>query len=114
MQFQSASYGHMYYSAAGGAQGRSTTSPRNVAQLGLKLYRRISETEREEVGDHPAAELMREPNPWTSQRAFISDVFGDFLVYDNGYVLKVQPDPGGKLYLLPVPASAVAVLGNGV
>src|SRR6185295_3859675 len=32
----------------------------------------------------------------------------------NAYALKVKPDPKGRLFLLCVPASAVAVLGKGV
>ena len=36
---------------------------RNAAQLGLSLYERVGDNDRKEVGDHPAAESLRYPEP---------------------------------------------------
>lgn len=45
---------------------------RNIAQLGLPLYQRESDTERKRLQDHPLATLLRRPNPWTTRYRFIT------------------------------------------
>lgn len=112
-QFQSAGYGYLYSHQPAVRQVVDYIAV-NVAQLAPKLYERVSDTERQERGDHPAAQALRDPNPWTPGKQFIFDIFADFLVYNNAYALKVQPSPGGRRFLLSVPASNIAVLGRGV
>lgn len=62
----------------------------NVSQLGLKVFERLDDDEREQRGDHPAARLLRKPNPHTPGVQFIYELFSDFLVYDNAYALKFR------------------------
>jgi HK97 family phage portal protein len=110
VQAQAASYGYMYQSQPA---VRSVVDyiARNVAQLGLKLYRRVSDDEREHEGDHPAAETLRKPNPWTPGQKFVFNVVADFLIYDNAYALKFRNN-GGPLVLLNVPPHAVGIVGQ--
>ncbi len=112
-QFQSAGYGFMY-----GHQPAVRKSvdyiATNIAQLRPKLYERISDTEREEREDTEAADVIRQPNPWTPGKQFIFESFADFLVYNNSYALKIQPEPGSRRFLLSVPPANVAILGRGV
>jgi len=64
---------------------------RNIAQLGIHVYRRVSDVDRERVTDHPLAELLSRPNPKTTPYRFIEAVVSDLAIYDNAFVLKVRP-----------------------
>jgi HK97 family phage portal protein len=81
-----------------------------VAQLGLKLYERVSDDDRQQVGDHPAARSMRRPNPWTPGKKFIRGFVTNFLVYGNAYAVKF-PDNDGFM-LVEVSPSWVGIVGE--
>jgi phage portal protein BeeE len=89
VQHQSASYAWLYTHQPA-VRTVVDYVARNIAQLGLKVYDRISDDEREHVGDHPAAKVLRQPNGWTPSQQFIFTLVADFLVYDNAYVLKLR------------------------
>ncbi|MPZ66175.1 MAG: phage portal protein [Pseudonocardiaceae bacterium] len=63
---------------------------RNVAQLGLHVYRRVSDVDRQRVRDHPLAQLIAKPNPWTTTFRWIEGLVGDLAVYDNAVLAKVR------------------------
>ena len=86
---------------------------RNVAQLGLKLYERVEDTEREHDPDHPAAKTMAYPNDQGPADRFIFNLVADYLVHDNAYVLKLATSNGGPLQLVQIPPPSVAVEGTG-
>ena len=66
---------------------------RNVAQLGLHLYRRVSDTDRERVTDHPLAELLRRPSPFTTPYRLVEGWMCDIGIFDNAVTVKVKlPD----------------------
>jgi HK97 family phage portal protein len=111
VQHQSASYAYLYTHQPA---VRTTVDyvARNIAQLGVKVYDRISDEERKHVGDHPAAKVLRHPNDWTPAQQFIFNLVADFLVYDNAYVLKLRAGDQAQLVLMNVPASAVGILGQ--
>lgn len=111
VQAQAGSYAYMYKSQPA-VRAVVDYVARNVAQLGLKLYRRVSDDEREHVGDHPAAQTLRQPNIWTPGQKFVFSQVADFLVYDNAYALKFRPGNGGPLTMLTVPPHAVGVVGR--
>lgn len=86
---------------------------RNIAQLGLHVYRRVSDTDRERVRDHPLAKLLNEPLPPAmklTRYRMIERIMGDLGVYFNAYLLKVPRADGGT-GLLPVPPTMVTVKG---
>jgi HK97 family phage portal protein len=64
---------------------------RNIAQLGLHTFRRVSDVDRERVVDHPLAELLARPNPKTTPYRFVEALVSDLAIYDNAYLLKVRP-----------------------
>ncbi|MDP7706809.1 phage portal protein [Mycobacterium sp. TY815] len=84
---------------------------RNIAQLGLPLYRRDSDTERERLNDHPLAMLLRQPNPWTTRYRFINALVHDFAIYDVAYWLKMKVD-GQTSGLVRLPPKLVAPKGD--
>ena len=61
---------------------------RNVAQLGLPLYERIGDVDRQRMQEHPLAKLLRRPNPYTTRYRFFRDLITDFSIYNNAYWLK--------------------------
>lgn len=86
---------------------------RNLAQLHLKLYDRVSDTDRKRVEDHPAAQVLAYPDDRVTREAFIYRLVTDFLIYDNAFVLKLRPSNGnGRLFLVRLPPSAVVVAGG--
>lgn len=113
MQFQTAGYGYLYGHQPAVRKVVDYIAT-NISSIGLHLYERVSSTEREPRDDHPVAELLLNPNPWTPGKQYIFDAFADFLVYDNAYSLKIQPSGSEERYLLCVPPSSVGILGTGV
>lgn len=82
---------------------------RNVAQLGLHAFKRVSDTDRERLTDHPLADLLDTPlpgkrlTPYDLQYRLVADL----AIYDTAFVLKVKPDSDGPMGLLPVPVPLV-------
>jgi len=83
---------------------------RNVAQLGLHVFRRVSDTDRQRLRDHPLAKLLGKPNEWTTRYRLIEALMADLGIYFNAYWLKVWENK--KLYLIRVPPSIVRVKGG--
>jgi HK97 family phage portal protein len=107
---QSASYAYMYKRQPA---VRSVVDyiARNTAQLGLRLYERVDDDERDHAGDHPAAESLRNPNPQTPGQQFIFNLVASFLIYDDAFALKFQ-GPGRRITCLYIPAHAVGIVGQ--
>lgn len=67
---------------------------RNIAQLGLHAYRRLSDTDRERLTDHPVARLLARPNPSTTTYRLIRALVSDIAIYDNAYWVKLRAEDG--------------------
>lgn len=76
---------------------------RNIAQLGIAMFERVGDSDRQRLQDHPLAVLLRQPNPWTSRYRFINALVHDFAIYDNAYWLKVMDGPSPSLVRIPPP-----------
>lgn len=83
---------------------------RNIAQLGLHLYERVGDSDRQRLQDHPLAVLLRQPNPWTSRYRFINALIHDFAIYDNAYWLKIND--GGANSLVRIPPTRISPEGS--
>lgn len=81
---------------------------RNVAQLGLHAFRRVSDTDRERLTDHPLADLLRRPLPGKRLTPYQLKyrIVADLAIYDTAFILKVRPSEG-PMGLLPVPVPLV-------
>src|SRR3972149_5122408 len=82
---------------------------RNIAQLGLHVFERVSETDRRRLRDHPLAVLLGKPNPWTTRYRLVESLMGDLGIYFNAYWLKIG---GPQKALLRVPPSLVTSAGQ--
>lgn len=83
---------------------------RNIAQLGLKVYRRTSDVEREHLGDHDLAQLLRRPNPYVSPFRFKRELVSDLAIFDSFFGAKVRTPQG--LQILRVPPARVEIHGD--
>ncbi|MER7813652.1 phage portal protein [Streptomyces sp. NPDC006798] len=83
---------------------------RNVAQLGIHTFRRISDTDRERLTDHPLAMLLREPMPGLTLYRWVERMVSDLALYDDWYGIKLKLD--GRLRILPVPPTLIRPYGG--
>ncbi|MFJ3948988.1 phage portal protein [Streptomyces libani] len=83
---------------------------RNVAQLGVHVFRRMSDTDRERLTDHPLAQLLAEPMPRMTTFRWVERLVSDLALYDNAYAIKLRVD--GQLRLLPVPPTLIRPYGG--
>lgn len=86
---------------------------RNIAQLGLHVFERVSDTDRKRLTDHPLAQLLGRPLPErfkVSRYRLINALVHDLGIYDNAYWLKIKVD--GGLGLVRVPPRQVAPSGG--
>ncbi|GGJ86846.1 hypothetical protein GCM10011583_18030 [Streptomyces camponoticapitis] len=83
---------------------------RNIAQLGIHTFRRLSDTDRERLTDHPLAQLLAAPLPRLTTYRFVERWVADCALYDNAYQIKIKVD--GQLRLLPVPPTLIRPYGG--
>ena len=86
---------------------------RNIAQLGLHVFKRVSDTDRVRLIDHPLAKVIEHPLPAefkVTRYRLIESLMGDLGVYFNAYWLKVRA-PDAPLGLLRIPPPLVTVKG---
>lgn len=63
---------------------------RNIAQLGIHMFERRDDADRARLTEHPLAELLDRPNPYTTRYRMINALVHDFAIYDCAYWLKVK------------------------
>lgn len=87
---------------------------RNIAQLGLHVFRRVNETDRERLRDHPLAQVISRPLPAefkVTRYRLIESLMADLGVYFNGYWLKIRVD-NAQLGLLRIPPPYMDITGG--
>jgi len=87
---------------------------RNIAQLGLHVFRRVSDTDRQRLTDHSLAVLLGHPLPSSmkvTRYRLMEALMSDLGIYFNAYWLKLRQD-GMLSGLLRIPPIYVTVKGN--
>jgi len=87
---------------------------RNIAQLGIHVFERVSDTDRKRLTDHPLAELIARPLPpqfKITRYRLVNALMHDLGIYDNAYWLKMKPAPGA-FGLVRLPPRAVVPIGD--
>ena len=84
---------------------------RNVAQIGLKAYRRIDDNDREALPDHDVILWTRHPNPWTTRYRLFESTMIDLGIYLNAFWMKVRGGDG-RIGLIRLPPEEVTVEGG--
>lgn len=75
---------------------------RNIAQLALHTFRRLDDSDRERVTDHPFAQMMREPNPYTTGYRLMFSLIADRGIYDRALWVKLRGE-GQSMQLVRIP-----------
>jgi HK97 family phage portal protein len=86
---------------------------RNVAQLGIDPYRRVSQTDRQKVPDHPLGRLLEDPFPgskWTKYR-LMSWTMHELGIFDCAYWIKGRASDGTPT-LLPMSRRYLEPIGD--
>ena len=87
---------------------------RNIAQLGLHVFRRVSETDRQRLRDHPLTLTLNQPLPPTykmTRYRLIEALVSDLGVYFNAYWLKLRQG-NNQIGLLRLPPQFVTPAGG--
>lgn len=90
---------------------------RQMSQLGLKVYSRTSDTDREHLADSPITRLLAEPAPGLTYTRLIHRTVADLCIYGNCYWLKLEPPLGvndGRRSIVPLPVEFVTVRGGNI
>lgn len=83
---------------------------RNIASLGLHVFRRESDTDRTRLTDHPLAALLSRPSPYATRYRLINALVHDLGIYDAAYWGKVTN--GSDRALVRIPPSQVTPKGD--
>ena len=83
---------------------------RNLAQIGLHAFRRLSGTDRERLTGHSLVQTLGRPNPATTRYRLIEALVADLGIHFNAYWLKVRTP--GRLGLVRLPPEQVTVKGG--
>lgn len=85
---------------------------RNVAELGLDVFQRSSDTDRKKLKDHPLARLLDNPWPgskWSKYR-LINWTTQEYLLFNSAIWIKGRTDGGNGV--LPIPRRYVELRGD--
>ena len=82
---------------------------RNIAQLALHVFRRVSDTDRVRLPDHELAAMVGRPNPSTTRYRLLDTLMLDLGIYFTAYLVKVRTAPLG---LVRLPPEQVTVKGT--
>lgn len=84
---------------------------RNIAQVGIHFFRRLSDVDRERLTGHDVSRLFARPNHAMTTYRLIQALVSDVAVYDVAYWVKVRSE-GNLLGLVPVPPTRVRPVGD--
>jgi HK97 family phage portal protein len=86
---------------------------RNVAQLGIDVYQRKSDTDRIKLRDHPVAQMLEHPMPETKLTKYwlLSGIMHDLCIYDDAFLLKRKLS-GGGIGIMPLSPAYVDPIGS--
>lgn len=87
---------------------------RNIAQLGLHTFERVSETDRQRVRDNTVAQTLARPNPATTSFELIYGLVSDLKLHDIALWLVIeQPEAPSGWQIWPISPSWVTSTGGG-
>lgn len=81
---------------------------RNIGQLGLPTYQRVSDTDRQRLNDSPVAKLLSNPNPAMTGYDLKVALVSDLALHDEAWWLIAQTSAGWQLRPLAVDMVSIA------
>jgi HK97 family phage portal protein len=85
---------------------------RNIAQLGIHVFRRLDDDDRVRLVDHPLAVSLDAPNPGYTRYRMIEDLVTDMGIYFNAYWAKLRATLPDRLGLVRLPPYEMTVSGG--
>jgi HK97 family phage portal protein len=85
---------------------------RNIAQLGIHVFRRVSDVDRKRLIDHPLARLLSSPNAGTTRYRLVDALIHDVCIFDNAFWMKTKAEQGTPIALRRVPPQRVSPTGT--
>ncbi|KDN86709.1 phage portal protein [Kitasatospora cheerisanensis] len=87
---------------------------RSTAGIPWKVYRRVSDTDRQRVTDHPVAQVLAKPGTTTSAYRLWHSLIADYLLYDR-WCARVLPsaDTASGWEILRIPAPRMRLVSDG-
>lgn len=88
---------------------------RNIAQLGLHAFRRVSDTDRVRLADHDIEQWIKKPNPSTTRYQLFDATAIDWCIYLNAFWLKIRYRDANRkwqLGFLRLPPEQMSVEGG--
>lgn len=83
---------------------------RNIAQIGLHAYRRVSDLDRERLAAHEVLRWLEQPNPGTTRYRLFESLMQDLGIYYNAFWLKVRKSDNA-IGLVRIPPESITVEG---
>jgi len=67
---------------------------RNIAHLGLHVFARKGDADRQRITDHPLARLLSKPSPYTTRYRLMDALIHDLAIYDMAFWQKITTKDG--------------------
>jgi HK97 family phage portal protein len=84
---------------------------RNISQIPLQAYRRISDTERERITGTPLTDTIENPDVYTTRSRWMEALVKDLCIFDEAIRIKVRHEDG-KIALVRIPPNVVKPIGD--
>jgi HK97 family phage portal protein len=91
----------------------TTFVARNLAQLSLQTFERVSDADRRRTMDDPVALLLRRPNPSTTSYELVYRLAMDLKLYDVAVWMLVNADTPSGWEIYPIPPRWINSTGGG-
>lgn len=86
---------------------------RNIAQIPLHAYERVSDEERRRISEGPLAATLNKPDLHSTRSRWLDAFVKDLCIFDAAYFAKVRGE-NGRVALVRIPPQTVELLGNNI
>lgn len=85
---------------------------RNIASLGIHLFERLGDTDRQRITDHPVARLLSRPHPRVTRYSYFDALVRDVGIFERHLSVKVKLQDGTTGGLIRIPPTMFTPMGG--
>lgn len=85
---------------------------RNIGSLGIHLFERAGETDRQRVTDHPLAKMLSRPHPRVTRYSFFDTLVRDTAIFERYLAVKAKLADGTTRGLIRIPPTMFTPVGG--
>lgn len=85
---------------------------RNIASLGLHLFERVGDTDRQRITSHPLAALLSKPHPRVTRYSFFDALVRDVAIFERYLAVKIKREDGTAGGLVRIPPTMFTPVGG--